>query len=325
MTRKILTISIAAYNVSKYIQSTLSSLICDRMDKLEVIIENDGSKDDTPDIVLPFVEKYPDTFILVNKKNGGYGSTINKSLELATGKYFKQLDGDDWFENESLNSFIDLLEKTDVDCVYTPYYEVYEGTDKKVLRTLDERAIGEYHIDQVIKDEQFLRMHALTFKTVVLKEINLKIEEHCFYTDQEFIIYPMLKVKQIYVSDLPIYMYRLGQEGQSVSMEGYLKHCEEHKKVVLNLLAKYNDLEQCSLNTQKRLKSHLQILICIQYNIYLYAGNKKKELVEFDAVLKRKYPAIYTSFCQNNGKMLNLLVKSKFTLYCIAAWYMRKK
>ena len=103
---KVLTISIAAYNVEKYLDNTLNSLICNKMDKLEVIIQNDGSKDSTCEVAKKYVEKYPNVFILNDKKNGGYGSTINASLKMAKGKYFKQLDGDDWFDTSNLDSFI---------------------------------------------------------------------------------------------------------------------------------------------------------------------------------------------------------------------------
>ena len=325
MIEKILTISIAAYNVEKYIETTLKSLICKHMDKIEVIIENDGSTDRTAQLSQSFVEKYPETFILVNKANGGYGSTINKSLEIAKGKYFKQLDGDDWYQNENLDSFVELLEKIDTECVYTPYFEVYEGPDRVELCGLDEHLEGELDIDDVIEHGRFLQMHGLTFKTEFLRNINLRIEEHCFYTDQEFIFYPLMKTKRVYVSKLPIYMYRLGLEGQSVSMEGYLKHCDEHGKIVLNLLSKLSEIDKCSEKTKKRLYSHLQILIRIHYDINMYAGNRKKELIEFNNILKNKYPDIHNIFYKNNGKIFQILILTDFKLYNLAVWYKKRK
>ena len=138
---KILTISIAAYNVEKFLFETLSSLKCKNLDKLEVIIVNDGSKDGTVDVANSFIESYPNTFKIINKENGGYGSTINKGIEFATGKYFKQLDGDDKFDTENLDKFIEELEKIDVDIAYTPFSfwtgdkitPVYCGLENKVV------------------------------------------------------------------------------------------------------------------------------------------------------------------------------------------------
>ena len=86
---KILTISIAAYNVGDYIKNTLDSLVVPEvMDKLEVFIVDDGGTDETLKIAKEYEEKYPETFHAVHKENGGYGSTVNYSIAHATGKYF---------------------------------------------------------------------------------------------------------------------------------------------------------------------------------------------------------------------------------------------
>ena len=125
---KILTISIAAYNVENFITKTLDSFICDeKMMKLfEVIIVNDGSKDNTNLISKRYADKYPDTFILLDKENGGYGSTINSSLAIARGKYYKLVDGDDWVDNAQFAEFVIRLENESADIVLTKYYRFNE-------------------------------------------------------------------------------------------------------------------------------------------------------------------------------------------------------
>ena len=93
---KVLTVSIAAYNMESYIRQTLNSLIVPEiLEKIEVLVVDDGGTDGTLAIAKEYETKYPITFHAIHKENGGYGSVINKSIELATGKYFKQLDGDD--------------------------------------------------------------------------------------------------------------------------------------------------------------------------------------------------------------------------------------
>ena len=88
---KILTFSIAAYNVEDTIEETLSSLICDEetMGRIEALIVDDGSADNTYDRVHPFIEKYPDTYTYVKKENGGHGSTLTYSIQHAKGKYMR--------------------------------------------------------------------------------------------------------------------------------------------------------------------------------------------------------------------------------------------
>ena len=66
---KTITVSVAAYNVEKFMDEALSSLTCPEiLDDIEIIIVNDGSKDSTVDIAKHYVEKYPNSFFLIDKK-----------------------------------------------------------------------------------------------------------------------------------------------------------------------------------------------------------------------------------------------------------------
>ena len=131
---KILTISIAAYNVENYIKKTLDSLIIEEiLPKLEIFVIDDGGTDGTADIVEKYANKYPASISLIHKDNGGYGSTVNWSIEHATGKYFKLLDGDDWFESRNLTDYISRLEKSTADAVISNTYEIRDG--KKIEKT----------------------------------------------------------------------------------------------------------------------------------------------------------------------------------------------
>lgn len=82
---KILTISITAYNVEQYIGQAFDSLIGERIiDDLEIFMVDDGGTDKTLKISKWFAEKYFDSIFSIHKENGGYGSTINTSIRLAT-------------------------------------------------------------------------------------------------------------------------------------------------------------------------------------------------------------------------------------------------
>ena len=110
--QKVLSISVEAYNVEKFIEQCLDSFIDPAiLDRVEVLVTDDGSKDRTPEIVSTYEKKYPGTFRLISQKNAGPGSTVNSGIKHATGKYFRMVDGDDWVNTAQMGAFLDILEK----------------------------------------------------------------------------------------------------------------------------------------------------------------------------------------------------------------------
>ena len=108
--QKVISFSIAAYNIEVYAKQLLDSFIDEKtMDEIEVLIINDGSNDQTVNICQEYVNKYPNVFRLINKENGGHGSTINKGIKIAKGKYFKPIDGDDWIKTTNLPKIIKII------------------------------------------------------------------------------------------------------------------------------------------------------------------------------------------------------------------------
>ena len=119
---KSLTILIPVYNTEKYIKRCLDSLLVPEvLDDIEIIVVSDGSKDHSAEIVREYVERYPDTIILIDKENGGHGSTINAGIAAATGKYFRVLDSDDWFNTLEFAEFTARLRNEDADLVVCDY------------------------------------------------------------------------------------------------------------------------------------------------------------------------------------------------------------
>lgn len=220
---KILTISIAAYNVEQYISKAIETCILSSENKyfVEVIVVNDGSSDNTSQIAHSYEIQYPQIVTVIDKKNGGYGSTINCSLKHAHGKYFKLLDGDDWFVTDSLEVFIAELKNCEEDVVFTNLLCDYGKRRKNIEVDLP---IGNaINIEDVCEKTNFL-MQYVTYKTSVLKRNNIVISEKCFYTDMEFVILPLPFVKYIRYLNIVLYVYRLNVPTQSVSINGIKKH-----------------------------------------------------------------------------------------------------
>ena len=106
---KILTVIVPSYNMEKYLPKCLGSLVVapELMERLEVLVVNDGSTDRTSDIAHEFATKYSNSFRVIDKANGHYGSCINAALRVAMGRYVKILDADDSFDPDEFSKFIE--------------------------------------------------------------------------------------------------------------------------------------------------------------------------------------------------------------------------
>lgn len=121
----LLSIIIPSYNMEEYIGNNLKRLVATQhLDKIEIIVVNDGSKDNTSAIAHEYQQQFPQNIIVVDKENAHYGSCINKGLALARGKYFRILDADDFFEPDALDAFVEKLETCDADLVVTLRTEI---------------------------------------------------------------------------------------------------------------------------------------------------------------------------------------------------------
>ncbi len=322
---KALTVSIASYNVEEYLENTLDSLIAPGiMDRLEVLIVDDGSKDKTAEIAEAFCEKYPDTFKLIRKENGGYGSTINAALKQASGKYFKLLDGDDWFQKDSLEGFIRFLEKTDSHIIISPYNIVhmpekrYELLD--VHAGLSETPVNIEHTgisDSVTHQE-------LTVRTDLIR--NVRITERCFYTDQEFVFESIIDAATLARYCKPVYCYQVGREGQSVSISGLKKHYPDSMKVANKLFKLFHEKNK-EIAAGKRSILSRKILGCASmvYTAYMARDDvkqAKKELMSFDDETRKQYPEIYA--ITNDLKRAKLLRSTHFMFFSLMCRFSRR-
>lgn len=291
---KTLTVSVACYNVEQFLERTLKSLIIDSkyMKMMEVFIVDDGSKDGTEAIAQEYCKQYPDTFQVIAKENGGYGSTVNASLKRAAGKYFKLLDGDDWYQTENISMFLDFLQNADSDLILSPYY--YVRNENKILADthseIDSNSLK-------ISSHNFqcdILMHELTVKTKSLQNNNVALSEKCFYTDNEFVFFSIFNAKTISRFDKPVYCYRIGDINQSVSISGERRHYLDNVKVAKKIYPEFEKIPNDS--NRELLKMKIKLVTNNVYSAFMVLENPEKyklELKKFDFYIKYHYPKIY--------------------------------
>lgn len=299
---KLLTIVIPTYNMESLLPRCLDSLVkpqCSQL--LEVLVVNDGSKDNSLAVAKEYENKYPGIIRAVDKENGNYGSAVNKGIELASGKYFRILDADDFYENHGLMNLLDKLSTLDVDLVLTNYRR--DRGDEKVLflspKSECEKVLRFKDID-INKFPNFA-MHGITYKTSILKKNKIQLQTGISYTDSEYCFYPLPFVETFMALDILVYCYQLGREGQTVDISSQIKSVG-HMVQISNRMYKYLKstlcesqvfAKQCKIYCDVNSLCFLTVLCCDKSNENLHLLSdvlrEIQDIPEADNLMMKKH------------------------------------
>ena len=280
----------------------MNKLLTKLQNSLEVILINDGSKDNTLSIARHYEKQYPEMLQVIDKTNGGWGSAINCAIQEAIGKYFKILDADDWFDSKALVDFVSLLENIDVDLVATSFSYEYDSQESKNdiydIQLCDRPMLFREYL-RIRNCDAHLPMATVTFRTQILKANQIHVCDR-YYADIDYILTPLLFIKTIYCSQINLYKYYIGREGQSTSIAGYNSHIDDFLTLCKKIISFYGenfermqkDIRQVYLNN---------ILGIVRFSYYLlmsptYSGSKVESLFklkELDETIKEKSAELY--------------------------------
>ncbi|MCF0114480.1 MAG: glycosyltransferase [Erysipelotrichaceae bacterium] len=258
---KLLTITVPCYNSQDYMEKCVNSLLAGG-ERVEIIIIDDGSKDNTGAIADRLVAEHPNIVRVVHQENGGHGEGINQGLRHATGKYFKTVDSDDWVGDCYLD-FLDTLEKCDkeggVDLFITNYY--YEHADGKgnqsinYSNALPSGKVFEWKDTKSFQMKQLLTIHSCTFRTDLMKQYARDLPKKVFYEDN-LMVYQMLPhVEKMYYMNADLYRYYIGRAGQSVQ-EDVMIGRYNHQLIVAQRCFEACHLDDIKDEKQKKYLDH---------------------------------------------------------------------
>ncbi|MBQ1304531.1 MAG: glycosyltransferase family 2 protein, partial [Erysipelotrichaceae bacterium] len=118
-------IIVPVYNGGKVLERCVDSILTQDHRDLEVLLVDDGSKDDSLQIMQEYAKKDP-RVIAIHKENGGVSSTRNLGLERATGDYVQFMDVDDWLPFDSTKQLVRAMEENSCDMVIGDFYRVID-------------------------------------------------------------------------------------------------------------------------------------------------------------------------------------------------------
>lgn len=317
---KLLSIAIPCYNSSAYMRNCIDSLLPGGED-VEIIIVNDGSRDNTPEIAEEYRERFPSIIKVVNKENGGHGSAVNSGIENATGLYFKVVDSDDWVNQSAyiqiLNTLKELVKdgKT-IDMLISNFVYEKEGEKrKKVMRyhhALPQNRVFTWNDVRHFRTGQYILMHSVIYRTNLLRECGLKLPEHTFYVDNIFVFNPLPYVKTMYYLDVNFYRYYIGRADQSVNEQVMIGRIDQQIKVNKLMVDYYVDEMariHANVKVKRYMRNYLDIITTISSVLLIRSGldenlEKKKELWKY---IQEKDKWLWTRLrCGLLGNAMNL-------------------
>lgn len=304
----ILSVVIPAYNAGDYLRHGVYTLINQaHASWLDIIIVNDGSSDDTADVAREIMENYndPDSPVisLVNKENGGHGSTINTGVPLARGKYLKIMDSDDWFDSAQFELLLETLAREDADIVLSDYSEdqavpsvlfpvknLFAFMTPGLRYRVDDVCVGSYGFPSLGP-----AIATGCFKTSMLQQSGIKLTEHCFYVDLEFNLYAIKDAESIVYYPYNVYRYLVGRVGQSCNERGFIIHRKERERVLINLLEYVYAHPELSQQKHSFLINNLVARnVRDQYRVVAEVMGSREDFLSFDQALSQ-WPEIYNN------------------------------
>ena len=245
---KILSFIIPSYNSERFLDKCIPSFVDEAvLDKLDIIIVNDGSTDNTVEVAEKYCQAYPNSVRLISQENKGHGGALNTGCAAAVGKYLKVIDADDWVETRNLKEFVCRLENCDSDVVLTHHYTIDIGTGEvKKWKSYPPAFERNYTFREIMDSwksfDRSLTFHGITYNTAFYHKYGVQLSEHVFYEDHEFATFACCYANSIMPMDLFIYDYRIGDVQQSVSNENQLKRIGHTQTVLERFISVYNEL-----------------------------------------------------------------------------------
>ena len=287
---KLLTVTVPCYNSQDYMRHCIESLLPGG-ERVEILIIDDGSKDDTGRIADEYAEKYPTIVRVIHQENGGHGEGINQGLRHAAGTYFKVVDSDDWLSDD-FPAFLDLLEQCEarggVDLAVTNYYYVHSNGigDRSInySSVLPEGRVFTWADTRPFRIHQMLTIHSCTFRTENMRKWGCELPKHTFYEDNLMVYLTLPHTRRMVYMNADLYRYAIGRPDQSVQRTVMMKRYHHQ------ILVTERCFTSCHLDDiqEPRLKRYMRHELFVMFGIAILF-TRLNRTVETDAALERMW------------------------------------
>ena len=291
---KLLSIAVPCYNSQAYMRNCVDSLL-EGGDLVEILIVDDGSKDDTAKIADEYAEKFPGIVKAIHQENGGHGEAVNAGIRNAPGLYFKVVDSDDWVNKDAYLAILEKLREIaggpdTLDMMISNFvYEKSGAKRKKVMRYkryLPEGKIFTWQEISKMPVGKYILMHSVIYRTGLLRECGLQLPKHTFYVDNLFVYQPLPSVRTMYYMDVNFYRYFIGREDQSVNEQIMIKRIDQQLLVNRLMIDAIAGRKLPDKHMKQYMLRYLDIITTVSSIMLLRSGTeenleKKKDLWKY--------------------------------------------
>lgn len=249
MSEPLISVIVPVYNVGEYLNRCIESIVTQTYTKLEIILVDDGSSDDCPELCDLWAEK--DARIkVIHKQNGGLSDARNKGMALATGEYISFIDSDDWIASEFYERLYTAIKQDGSDLAACTVCMVWEdGSPEKLLTVRENLVLNRNQAQLALLEETKLKQPVWykLYKTDLIKDIPFEFGK---YHEDVFWSYQAIgKAKSVSLIDYIGYFY--WQRKGSIMSDGFslkrLDALEALKKRIVYIKTNFPDLQSKAL------------------------------------------------------------------------------
>ena len=225
---------IPVYNVEKYLKQCLDSVVNQTLKDIEIICIDDGSADNSIEILKEYAQK-DNRFIILEQENQGAGAARNKGLSIATGEYVHFMDSDDWIETSAYQELYNLMTEKQADFIkfkaYSYNNETQEITTRPYLdiKWVDEKYFENYiSVDQDVENTVKLPDSPWSgfYNREFLLKNNIYFDNFVCANDVGFFYRCIINAKRIYLSSNRYVYYRENLKNSLISRRARHFYCQ---------------------------------------------------------------------------------------------------
>ena len=320
-----ISVVVPIYKIEKYIKRCVDSILAQDYKDIEIILVDDGSPDNCPEICNEYAAK--DSRVkVIHKKNGGLISARKAGLAAASGEYACFVDGDDYIEPDMYEHIADAIKETGADCVITQFFYSYPDREQPSEYLLNKPFYSREEIEKEIFPVMLFtppfysfgiypNCWTKVFRTEILKRHLNDVDNRIrLGEDAAFTYACIMECGSLAFVDKPLYHYRVNPESMTKAYDAKLPEI-----YLLPYIALKNKSEELGVDLEKQLPYYLLYLVNFVVRNEANAANPKSKAEKntvLDAVLNEPYVAdsvgkIESSVLPKHTQLLLLCLKKK--------------